>query len=250
MIKFFRKIRQSLLSENKFSKYLLYAIGEIILVVIGILIALQINNANEKSKEDIVLKGYLKNISKNLETDIKDLNEIKTFRDSVKRGASIFMKITSKEKMTHQDFMQYANPYMVKYNAFFDTYFRADKSGFETLKNSGYLGKIQGSELETKLFQYYNLISKIESEETSFNNFIEQMEYEVFREGVVLNFIDRIKILNENSTEKEFSEVQNIMQSPAFRGANFRSGGFNNLIQNYVDATEIADELLLLLRHD
>ena len=47
MIKFFRKIRQRLLTENKFSKYLLYAIGEIILVVIGILIALQINNANE-----------------------------------------------------------------------------------------------------------------------------------------------------------------------------------------------------------
>lgn len=50
MIKFFRKIRQSLLTENKFSKYLIYAIGEIILVVIGILIALQFNNQNEKAK--------------------------------------------------------------------------------------------------------------------------------------------------------------------------------------------------------
>ena len=52
MIKFFRKIRQRLLTENKFSKYLLYAIGEIILVVIGILIALSINNWNEKRKEN------------------------------------------------------------------------------------------------------------------------------------------------------------------------------------------------------
>jgi hypothetical protein len=50
MIKFFIKIRQTLLTENKFSKYLLNAIGEIILVVIGILIALQINNANENNK--------------------------------------------------------------------------------------------------------------------------------------------------------------------------------------------------------
>lgn len=47
MIKFFRKIRQNLLSEGKTGKYLKYAIGEIILVVIGILIALQINNWNE-----------------------------------------------------------------------------------------------------------------------------------------------------------------------------------------------------------
>jgi len=50
MIKFFRKIRQKMLTENKFSKYLLYAIGEIILVVIGILIALSINNWNENRK--------------------------------------------------------------------------------------------------------------------------------------------------------------------------------------------------------
>jgi hypothetical protein len=50
MIKFFRKIRQKLVTENKFSKYLLYAIGEIILVVIGILIALSINNWSEKNK--------------------------------------------------------------------------------------------------------------------------------------------------------------------------------------------------------
>jgi hypothetical protein len=47
MIKFFRKIRQNMIKENNFSKYLLYAIGEIILVVIGILIALQLNTAKE-----------------------------------------------------------------------------------------------------------------------------------------------------------------------------------------------------------
>ena len=51
MIKFFRNIRRRLLRENRFTKYLLYAVGEIILVVIGILIALQINNWNENRKE-------------------------------------------------------------------------------------------------------------------------------------------------------------------------------------------------------
>lgn len=60
MIKFFRKIRYNLMEQNKTSKYLKYAIGEIVLVVIGILIALQINNWNEnrnaKSKEKLLLK--------------------------------------------------------------------------------------------------------------------------------------------------------------------------------------------------
>ena len=70
MIKFFRHIRQSLILENKTSKYFKYAIGEIVLVVIGILIALQINNWNESSKEKKVEQMYLKNIL----SDLKDQN--------------------------------------------------------------------------------------------------------------------------------------------------------------------------------
>lgn len=50
MMKFFRRIRHRLLNANKLGNYLLYAIGEIVLVVIGILIAIQINNWNEKTK--------------------------------------------------------------------------------------------------------------------------------------------------------------------------------------------------------
>ena len=50
MIKFFRKIRQKLITDSSFGKYLIYAIGEIILVVAGKLIALQVNNWNEKRK--------------------------------------------------------------------------------------------------------------------------------------------------------------------------------------------------------
>ena len=61
MINFFRKIRRNLLSDNKVRKYLLYATGEILLVVIGILIALQINNYNEglkeRKREQIVLEN-------------------------------------------------------------------------------------------------------------------------------------------------------------------------------------------------
>ena len=61
MIKFFRKIRQRLLSENRLGKYLLYAIGEIVLVIIGILFALQINNWNSTQKaHDQELELYAK----------------------------------------------------------------------------------------------------------------------------------------------------------------------------------------------
>ena len=69
MIKFFRKIRQSLLSENRFSKYLLYAIGEIILVVVGILIALQLNNLNDERKTENLRQVYYKQILQDFEND-------------------------------------------------------------------------------------------------------------------------------------------------------------------------------------
>jgi hypothetical protein len=62
MIKFFRKIRQKILTENKFSKYLLYAIGEIALVVIGILIALSSNNWNESRKTHLQDIEFLNNV--------------------------------------------------------------------------------------------------------------------------------------------------------------------------------------------
>ena len=69
MIKFFRKIRQNLLMENKTSKYFKYAIGEIVLVVIGILIALQINNWNEERKGLIKEKETLYKFFQDLKSD-------------------------------------------------------------------------------------------------------------------------------------------------------------------------------------
>ncbi len=59
MFKFFRKIRQQLISENRISKYLLYAAGEILLVMIGILLALQVNNWNNQKRDAQLTQQYL-----------------------------------------------------------------------------------------------------------------------------------------------------------------------------------------------
>jgi len=76
MIKFFRKIRQKLLSEGKTVMYLKYALGEIVLVVIGILIALQINNWNENRKQKIKEREILNFTIENLQADSASIGRL------------------------------------------------------------------------------------------------------------------------------------------------------------------------------
>ncbi len=82
MIKFFRKIRYDLMDKNKIGKYLKYAIGEIVLVVIGILIALQINNANENRKITEIKKEYYRQILLDLDKEIDNINSRIIFLDT------------------------------------------------------------------------------------------------------------------------------------------------------------------------
>jgi len=79
MIKFFRKIRQNLISEGKTEKYFKYAIGEIVLVVIGILIALSINNWNENRKSKRVANEIYQNLQASLVQDSIEVQKIIKF---------------------------------------------------------------------------------------------------------------------------------------------------------------------------
>jgi hypothetical protein len=90
MIKFFRKIRQKMLTENKFSKYLIYAIGEIVLVVIGILIALSINNRNERGNNQKLVSIYKSELLNDLELDVSHFkNHLSLATEENKRIDSI-----------------------------------------------------------------------------------------------------------------------------------------------------------------
>ena len=79
-----------MLTQNKFSKYLLYAIGEIILVVIGILIALSINNWNEKQKQDNQLNEIYLNVINDITNNIDRVNKVMIFLES---KSKMFSKI-------------------------------------------------------------------------------------------------------------------------------------------------------------
>jgi len=86
MIKFIRSFRQKMLSESKISKYLIYAIGEIILVVIGILIALYLNDLKDQNREESLRNYYIQSIKKDL---VQDQELIKNMIDSVQSSLKI-----------------------------------------------------------------------------------------------------------------------------------------------------------------
>ncbi len=93
MIKFFRKNRQRLLTENKYSKYFHYADGEIALLVIGILIAFQINNWNENRKVDNTRENYFRQLLSDLETDKTYYNSVISSLESSSVGYNNYKKI-------------------------------------------------------------------------------------------------------------------------------------------------------------
>ena len=98
MLRFFRQIRQRLLTDNKFSKYLLYAIGEIVLVVIGILIALQVNNWDENNREMASLASTLKSANTHFATEIataeKENSDLQKMIQNLEAAIEILQHVT------------------------------------------------------------------------------------------------------------------------------------------------------------
>ena len=95
MVRFFRKIRRKLFSEGKLSRYLLYAIGEIVLVVIGILIALQINNWNEARKTRIEERTLLLSLKNEMEYNMIELERARKVNNANIKGAGRLVDVLS-----------------------------------------------------------------------------------------------------------------------------------------------------------
>ena len=145
MIKFFRKIRQNLLMENKTEKYFKYAIGEIVLVVIGILIALQVSNWNKLRVEQNIMNAYYTKLVTTLKTDIKEQNitndKLNLYLGNLMRCLDI---LNTKNEDDIEEFkakigainIPFANDYSMEL--------------FDEFMNKGYLSKIEDPKLKSQ----------------------------------------------------------------------------------------------------
>ena len=167
MIKLFRKVRQNLLTENKFKKYLIYAIGEIILVVIGILIAVSINNW----KQSIDLKKVEQNLYSDLIQELQnDLGEVRgnldynshfLFRYNL---ASEIILNDTQRKLT--DTLAFISSELTNFSDF-----KKEESAYNRLATSSKLELITNKEILTRLQNLgilYNYINRLEKNQEQF----------------------------------------------------------------------------------
>jgi len=173
MVRFFRNIRQKLAAENKVMAYLRYAIGEIILVVVGILIALQVNNWNEQRKQRINELHYLINLKTDLNLNIAEIdNYIKTRRSQIISAKEVLNYFEGKPLIDLDEFNRHAvNVYT------WQKFFQINNT-FQELTNSGKLAIISSNSIKNGLLNLETLYKKLKYEEEHFRYDSEVMLYE------------------------------------------------------------------------
>ena len=152
MIKFFRKIRYDLMEKNKTSKYLKYAIGEIVLVVIGILIALSINNWNEERKDRIIEHNYLVRLLKDLEKDKKTLIFSKGLSENRLDQINLLSNaIENSNELVENNYQIIASIEKISWRS----YLSLSRIVYNELLNSGKMSLIKSEKLREYLANYY-----------------------------------------------------------------------------------------------
>ncbi|WP_179321245.1 DUF6090 family protein [Winogradskyella helgolandensis] len=161
MLKFFRKIRYNLISKNKTGNYIKYALGEIILVVIGILIALQINNWNTHRKDVILEKEYLTRLKSDLGFDQSLLKRITIDRYERKVACLEKGKAYNQGNYIIKDTLQFLED--IGYGGVFgNVNWSLNTNTYNELISTGNLRKIQSDSLRNSIVTYYEVSNALQ----------------------------------------------------------------------------------------
>ena len=250
MIKFFRHIRQNLIMENKNSKYLKYAIGEIVLVMVGILLALQINNWNEQKKSDIFELKMLKEIKNAIENDITYLQSILDYRIKIIDTGSIALaKMLKQDKIDSTKFNTYALSINLGY------VFQYNNGAYEALKASG-IDKVSNDSLRNKLIHFYDFVGPRTKQLIEYNSndnlhqLLNDLKWQIFEYDVKSEndnaWIHPIRYKLDNYHDERFLRFLDLKGGEAFNGKR-RIG---NYIHDSKEVLALLDKELNQRTHD
>lgn len=177
MLLLLRKLKHGYLSHAELRKYLVYSLGEIVLIIIGILIALQIDNWNTDEQQRESLQGYFHTISRNIDSDLASVDELRSERLRVYELSISWTEFepinrpyTVRELMLASQVLNEASTLR---------HFNANSSGYEALKSSGILDQMQGTDIEELLFDYYDVVAQIARGEQDYNEFTRALSLQV-----------------------------------------------------------------------
>ncbi len=209
MIKFFRKIRQNMIKENKVSKYVLYAIGEIVLVVIGILIAISINNWNEQRIQQHKAAYYLVSIVKDLESNVAFIKTKNTaINNDLKLLEAISHKLTN-DATTMDTLIKIATEEL---DLRANSYTKLNENTYQTLQNTGHIQFI-----DTWLQEELQQINFIQNDLYETNEFVTNdysstiLEFLKYFPGNTINKELKQKVYNEFSNAQRISAFSNLI---------------------------------------
>ncbi|MCO5726035.1 DUF6090 family protein [Robiginitalea marina] len=157
MLRFFRKIRQNLLSENRVGRYFAYALGEILLVVIGILIALQVNNYRESEQTRGREQVFLQGLRSDLQLNLKELERCINRYQSAARSAEAMIAYFEGAPVTDQGSFNYHAMEVMRWEPFL-----RNNSTLKELISSGSLGILSDQRLKSELLRMELAYDKID----------------------------------------------------------------------------------------
>lgn len=166
MAKVFRKLRQKLLGENRFKKYVIYAFGEIVLVVIGILIALWINNANQTRQLQSKEQGYLTGLKKEFEISKAKLEALIRLNSDHYHGALQLAEMMGQTDSTLSE-VRFSELLFQSFAS--DIAFDPNTALLQEMINSGSLNGISNQELRLQLTSWMVTLTDIERQESDLN---------------------------------------------------------------------------------
>ena len=183
MLNFFRRIRQSLLGSGQTRKYILYAIGEIALVVIGILLALQINNWNEFRKERQVEQELLEGLRSEMTYNREHLDYIIRSHQRSLKGNLALMKLFGTAWTHYSDRHLDSIFVSMMQGSTYDPYYGLLKSAI----SSGKINFIRNQHLVTLLSQFENQVEDTKEEVSTCNDLVENQIRPLIRRHIPLN---------------------------------------------------------------
>ena len=139
------------MQKNRFTTYLVYAVGEIVLVVIGILLAVQINNWNQDKQKRALEKNYLKEIKASLQTDVTSAETLMAFNKQ--RLSDLDSILTKMQNRNYQEMIISIAPYVQR--SFNYSIFKLNRIGFDNMVSSESISLISSDSLRQTLSEYY-----------------------------------------------------------------------------------------------